>query len=154
MQVKMIPIGKLTPYENNPRDNDGAVDVVAASLQEFGWQQPIVVDPAYTIIVGHTRWKAAIKLGMAKVPVHVATGLTEAQVKAYRIADNQTGAIADWDLDLLTSELDELQAMAFDMELLGFPEDELAKLVAGYDVADADPPELPDAGPRSDHGHY
>jgi len=81
--IELRPIDEVTPYVNNPRINDAAVDAVAASLKEFGFRQPIVVDAGGVIIVGHTRWKAAKKLGLAKVPVHVATDLTEAQVKAY-----------------------------------------------------------------------
>ena len=90
MLVVMRPIESIRPYENNPRLNDAAVDAVARSIQEFGFRQPIVVDEDGVIIVGHTRYKAALKLGLTEVPVHVAVGLTPAQVKAYRIADNQT----------------------------------------------------------------
>src|ERR1700680_1352680 len=111
MLVEMRPITSIRPYENNPRINDAAVDAVAASIKEFGFRQPIVVDEQGVIVVGHTRYKAALKLGMAEVPVHVATGLTPAQLKAYRIADNQTARLSEWDNDKLTAELMELQKM-------------------------------------------
>src|SRR5438552_1123605 len=100
MQVEMRPIGSIRPYENNPRLNDDAVDAVAASIREFGFLQPIVVDEQGIIIVGHTRYKAALKLGLEEVPVHVAVGLSPAQAKAYRIADNQTATMSQWDNDL------------------------------------------------------
>src|SRR5262249_54137223 len=90
VHVDMRPLTSIRPYENNPRVNDPAVDAVAASLREFGFRQPIVVDEHDVIIVGHTRYKAALKLGLEAVPVHVAVGLTPAQAKAYRLADNQT----------------------------------------------------------------
>jgi len=107
--VQLRNIDDIRPYEGNPRVNDQAVDAVAASLAEFGFRQPIVVDADGVIIVGHTRWKAAKKLGLAKVPVHVAKDLSPEQIKAYRIADNQTASIAEWDFDLLPVELKDLQ---------------------------------------------
>ena len=122
--------------------DDDAVDAVAASLREFGFRQPCVVDPKGVIIVGHTRWKAAKKLGLAKVPVHVAKDLTSAQIKAYRIADNQTATIAEWDFDLPPIELSELQDVGFDLGLLGFDADELAGLLyTGVTDGECDPVE-------------
>jgi len=129
MNIEKRKITDITPYENNPRINDDAVDAVARSLQEFGWQQPIVVDSAGVIIVGHTRLKAAQKLGLKEVPVHVAKDLTEAQVKAYRLADNQTATIADWDYDLLPVEIGQLQDLGFDIPIIGFSEDALAEIM-------------------------
>src|SRR5882672_4949609 len=105
MHIELRPIASIRPYENNPRINDQAVDVVAASIREFGFRQPIVVDVDGVIIVGHVRYKAALKLGLKKVPVHVATGLTPAQIKAYRLADNQTASLSQWNYDLLPLEL-------------------------------------------------
>ncbi|MHB9070207.1 MAG: ParB N-terminal domain-containing protein [Sedimentisphaerales bacterium] len=130
MKIELRDIREIYPYEKNPRINDQAVDAVAASLKEFGFRQPIVVDKDGVIIVGHTRYKAAQKLGLEKVPVHVAEDLTDAQIKAYRIADNQTATIADWDYDLLPLELQELNNMDFNLELLGFDSDKLAQLLA------------------------
>lgn len=90
MEIRLVPVETVIPYARNPRKNAGAVGKVAASLREFGFRQPIVVDPEMTVVVGHTRLQAAIQLGMKEVPVHVATGLSAAQIKAYRIADNRT----------------------------------------------------------------
>ena len=144
MLVELWPIERVKPYERNPRVNDSAVDAVAASLREFGWRQPIVVDAQGVIIVGHTRWKAAKKLGLAQVPVHVATDLTPEQIQAYRIADNQTATIADWDFTLLPLELADLKAANFDLGLLGFDQDELAKLLAPDGAAGlTDPDDVP-----------
>jgi len=126
----MRNINDIHPYENNPRINDKAVEAVVASLKEFGFRQPIVVDKDGVIIVGHTRYKAAQQLGLQKVPVHVAKDLTESQIKAYRIADNQTATIADWDYELLPIELKDLQGMDFNLDLLGFSEEELSNLLA------------------------
>jgi ParB/RepB/Spo0J family partition protein len=97
MKIEQWKLSEITPYENNPRQNDAAVDAVAASIKEFGFRQPIVVDTQGVIICGHTRYKAAQKLGLEKVPVHVAKDLTPAQIKAYRIADNKTADLAVWD---------------------------------------------------------
>jgi ParB-like chromosome segregation protein Spo0J len=99
MHVELRDIETIKPYAHNPRDNDHAVEAVAASIREFGFRQPIVVDETGTIIAGHTRDKAARKLGLKQVPVHVATDLTPAQIKAYRLADNKTAEHADWDHD-------------------------------------------------------
>lgn len=113
MKTEMWSLSRIKPYENNPRHNDGAVDAVARSIEEFGFRQPIVVDEAGVIIVGHARFRAAQKLGLEKVPVHVAKGLTPEQVRAYRIADNRTGEIADWNYDLLPIELSQLRDIDF-----------------------------------------
>lgn len=114
MKVEQWQLAQLRPYEHNPRLNDEAVDVVAASIREFGFRQPIVVDEDGVIIVGHTRYKAAQKLGLDKVPVHVAKGLTPEQIKAYRIADNKTSEIAEWNYELLPLELSQLKDANFD----------------------------------------
>src|SRR3989440_7021473 len=125
MQVEMRPITSIRPYDNNPRVNDPAVDAVARSIQEFGFRQPIVVDEAGVIIVGHTRYKAALKLNLKEVPVHVAVGLSPEQAKAYRIADNQTAQLSGGDYELLPDELVALQEVGFDLDLTGFSADEL-----------------------------
>src|SRR5437870_10333803 len=111
MQIEMRPLSSIKPYANNPRINDPGVDAVAASIRQFGFRQPVVVDEQGVIIVGHTRYKAALKLGLQEVPVHVAVGLTAAQAKAYRLADNQTATLSQWDDDKLPLELAELQGM-------------------------------------------
>src|SRR6516165_6062739 len=148
MHVEMRPINSIRPYENNPRHNDAGVDAVAASLREFGWRQPIVVDEEGVIIVGHTRYKAALKLGLEEVPVHVAVGMSKAQAKAYRIADNQTATMSVWDDDKLPLELAQLQQMDFDLNLTGFSADELLRLLGSEEnegLTDPDAvPEPPD----------
>ena len=130
MKIETRDINSIRPYENNPRHNADAVDAVAKSIEQFGWRQPIVIDDKGVIVIGHTRLLAAKQLGMTTVPVHVADGLSDAQIKALRIADNATGDIATWDYDLLPLELKDLQADDFDLSLLGFDEAELAKLLA------------------------
>lgn len=130
MKVELWDIDSVKPYEQNPRINDQAVDAVAASLKQFGFRQPIVVDGDGVIIVGHTRWKAAKKLGLKKVPVHVARDMSPEQIKAYRIADNQTATLAEWDYELLPIELKDLQALDFNLDLLGFSAEDLSALLA------------------------
>lgn len=120
MNVELWPIDRVIPYARNPRNNDDAIATVAASLAEFGWRQPIVVDDDGVIIVGHTRLKAAKQLGMTEVPVHVASGLTPAQVRAYRIMDNRSNENASWDNELLKLEFDDLRLEGFNLELTGF----------------------------------
>jgi len=129
MQIAKRRTAEITPYEQNPRQNDDAVDAVARSIEQFGFRQPIVVDEHGVIIVGHTRYKAAMKLGMDTVPVHVATDLSEDKIRAYRLADNKTASLSDWDYELLPLELSALQTDGFDLGLIGFDEQELAKLL-------------------------
>lgn len=129
LRVKYAPIDDVRPYEDNPRHNDEAVEAVAASIREFGWKQPIVVDADGTIIVGHTRWKAAKRLGMDEVPVVVASDLTPEQCAAYRLADNKVGELAEWDQALLAQELDGLADL--DMSAYGFDSGEL---LSGADI--------------------
>ena len=122
-KIQEWPIENIRPYENNPRKiPQKAVDAVAASIKEFGFKQPIVVDKAGVIIVGHTRLKAAEKLGLAKVPVIVASDLTDEQARAYRLADNRTGEIAMWDRPILDDELRRI--LDIDMMDFGFLEPE------------------------------
>ena len=144
MHVEMWSIDRIKPYEKNPRINDGAVDQVVRSISEFGFRQPIVVDEASIIIVGHTRWKAAVKMGLREVPVHVAMGLSSAQAKAYRLADNKLGELAKWDLDLLPIELADLRGMEFDLSSLGFAPVELGQLMdPGVRDGLTDPDDIP-----------
>src|SRR5262245_40003208 len=149
VNIDMRPLGSIRPSHGNPRLNGSAVYDVPCSTQEFGFRQPIVVDEHGIIVVGHTRYKAALKLGLDMVPVHFAVGLTPAQLKAYRIADNQTARLSDWDTDKLTAELLDLQTMDIDLDLTGFTPEELAGLMAPATPAGlTDPdavPDLPDA---------
>jgi DNA modification methylase len=118
---------------------------VAESIRRFGFRQPIVVDGEGVIVCGHTRWKAAQKLGLAEVPVHVATDLTPEQIRAYRIADNKTNELAEWNLELLPIELAELKDAGIDWSLLGFDQDELAKLLdPGVQQGLTDPDDVPE----------
>ncbi|HEY0984827.1 DNA modification methylase [Schlesneria sp.] len=130
MLIEMWPISRPKPYPGNPRLNDDAVGQVAKSIVTFGWRQPIVVDGDDTIIVGHTRLKAALHLGISEVPVHVAKDLTPDQVRAYRLADNKLAELAEWNMDLLPIELGQLQEADFDLGLIGFDQDELQKLLS------------------------
>ena len=130
MLVELRPIDSVTPYPDNPRRNDSAVAAVADSIKRFGFRQPIVVDGDNVIVVGHTRWKAAQRLGLKEVPVHVARELTPEQARAYRIADNQTNTIASFDDDLLIKEIMVLKAIDFDINALGFTPEQLSELLA------------------------
>ncbi len=144
MKIELRKLSEIKPYEKNPRLNDDAVDAVAASIREFGFRQPIVVDADGVIICGHTRYKAAQKLGLEKVPVHVAKDLSPEKIKAYRIADNKTSELSDWNYDLLPIELGELQGMNYDLGLLGFDQDELAALLdPGVKDGLCDPDDVP-----------
>ena len=130
MSVELRPLDAVRPYANNPRQNDDAVEAVAESIRRFGFRQPIVVDADGVIVAGHTRYRAAQRLGLATVPVHVATDLTADEVRAYRLADNKTAELASWDTSMLSIELDALRGAGIDWTLLGFDEEELAKLLA------------------------
>ena len=120
MKIIDKKLSELTPYANNPRLNDGAVDAVAASIKAFGFKVPIIIDKDGVIVAGHTRLKAAQKLGMKTVPCIVADDLTPEQIKAFRLADNKVGELAEWDLDTLKVELGnigeiDLSGMGFDL---------------------------------------
>jgi len=134
MEVRNLKIDEIKPYENNPRNNLDAVDATANSIKEFGWQQPIVVDKDMVIIAGHTRYLAAKKLGCDTVPVVVASNLSDEQVRAYRLADNKTGELAEWDFKLLDDELQNI--LDIDMEDYGFNFDDTE--VDDIDVSDKD----------------
>ena len=108
IQITQTPLTDIQPYPNNPRKNNKAIDVVAESIKEYGFQQPIVVDKNGVIIVGHTRYYASKKLKLSQVPVIVADNLTDVQIDAYRIADNKTNEYADWDEDVLIAELEQI----------------------------------------------
>lgn len=143
MNITDIRTCDLKPYENNPRLNEDAIDLVAASIEEFGFKQPIVVDKDLIIIAGHTRWKAAQKLGLETVPCIQADDLTPAQVKAYRLADNKVAEAAQWDLDALQFELEELDNMDFDMEPFGFETETFDEQIAEDDNFEAELPTAP-----------
>ena len=124
MEIKEVEIGKLLPWDENPRVNENAVDAVAKSIEQYGFNVPILCDQHMTIIAGHVRWKAATKVGMETVPVIQIT-LTRAQREAFAIADNKTAEIADWDYDALAHILEDLPGEEIDLSSLGFSEAEL-----------------------------
>lgn len=141
MEVRNLDINEIKPYENNPRNNDNAVEAVANSIKEFGWQQPIVVDKDMVIIVGHTRYYAAKKLGYDTAPVVVASNLSDEQVRAYRLADNKTGELAEWDFKLLDTELQDI--LDIDMSDFGFELDISEDEEVKEDDFDEEVPEEP-----------
>jgi len=144
MKINSIAIDKLIPYHNNPR-KDQAVDKVASSINEYGFQQPIVVDKNMVVVVGHTRLMGAKKLGLKRVPTVIAD-LSETQAKAYRIADNRINEDSTWDMELLNLEIAGLSEVDFDLDLLGFDSSELDKLLVNdeeYLTDEDEVPELP-----------
>lgn len=122
MQIIEKDIAELKEYQNNPRNNDEAVEAVAESIKQFGFKVPIVIDNKNIIVCGHTRLKAAERLGLSSVPCIVADDLTDEQIKAFRLADNKTGELAEWDFETLEKELAELTAFDVDMTAFGFDE--------------------------------
>jgi ParB-like chromosome segregation protein Spo0J len=116
--IESWPIDRPIPYARNPRKiSDEAVSAVAGSIKEFGFKSPIVVDAEGVVINGHTRLKAAMRLGLSEVPVIVASDLTPAQAQAYRLADNRVAEFSEWDADMLRVELDEIEV---DLDFAGF----------------------------------
>lgn len=143
-QIQYINLNDIIPYANNPRNNDGeAVDKVASSIKEFGFNVPLVIDKDNVIITGHTRYKAAKKLKIDEVPCIYAEHLTPAQVKAYRIADNKVSEFSTWNNDLLSIEIEQLQELDFDLELTGLEITEITDLISGDD--EEEEPEVSEA---------
>lgn len=125
MQIIEKRLDEIHPYENNPRKNDAAVKYVAASIREFGFKVPIVIDAGGEIVAGHTRYKAAQELGLETVPCVVADDLTPQQIKAFRLADNKTAEMAGWDFEALEFELEgvgdlDMGVFGFDVEDMDF----------------------------------
>ena len=144
LAIAWWPTDRPTPFARNARVcPESAIAKVAASVTEFGWRQPIVVDEAGVILAGHTRLLAAQRLGLAEVPAHVATGLSCAQAKAYRLMDNRAQQETSWDEGLLGLELAELAGLEIDLDLSGFEPFELASLLAEPDAGLTDPDEVP-----------
>ena len=125
MKIEEINIDDITPYQKNPRKNDKAVDTVATSIKEYGMKQPIVVDINNVVVVGDTRLKALKKLGYKTAPIIRAEDLNQAQIKGYRLMDNKSNEMAEWDDELLNQELEELKDMDFDVNLTGFEDTEI-----------------------------
>ena len=139
-EMKLVPLDKLIPYANNARTHSPAqINKLRSSLREFGFINPVIIDRDYGIIAGHGRVLAAREEGISEVPCVFADHLTEAQKKAYILADNRMAMDAGWDEELLRIEIEALQAEAFDIGLTGFDDSELSKLFdAGKDVKDDD----------------
>lgn len=128
MIIQDINVNSIKPYKNNPRKNDQAVAAVAESIRQFGFKVPLVIDKNNEIVAGHTRLKAALQLGIQTVPCLIADDLTEEQIKAFRLADNKTAELADWDFSLLNLELEELSKLDLDFSLVDF----------GFDIGTAE----------------
>jgi ParB-like chromosome segregation protein Spo0J len=137
----MVAIGKIKPYWRNPRKRSQAsINKIAASIKAYGWRQPIVVDRDFVVVIGHGRLEAGHQLKTKRVPVHVATDLTEKQARALRLADNRVHQESDWDMSALLTELDELKGLDFDLAMAGFDADDLhslAKEVNADDIAES-----------------
>ena len=146
MKIEIADINSIQPYINNPRKlKDSAIDKVAMSIKEFGFRQPIVVDTNRIIVVGHTRYRASKKLGLKEVPITIAENLTQEQINAYRIADNRTNEEAEWDLELLKTEIKELELADFNLDLTGFDEDQLNNMLFEEKQGLTDEDEVPEA---------
>ena len=147
MNIQNIKTQDIKPYLENPRQNKNAINVVKKSLQEFGFQQPLVLDKDNIVVAGHTRLEAAKQLNIKEVPCIIADNLSEERIKAYRIMDNKSAEYASWDLQLLTQELNDLIKMDFDLELTGFSDEEIDELNLDYSLeefsSDIDEDEIP-----------
>src|SRR5690348_13831985 len=148
--VERWPIERLVPYARNARTHsDAQVAQIAASIREWGWTMPVLVDEAGLLIAGHARVLAARNLGIRDVPVVIATGWSDAQKRAYGLADNKLALNAGWDLELLKVELTDLQAMGADLNLIGFDRAELMELFAEKHGGLTDPDDVPEPLPEA-----
>ena len=120
IKIEELKTSDLIPYKNNPRKNENAVDAVAESIRQFGFKVPIIIDKNNVIVAGHTRLKAAEKIGLEMVPIIRADDLNEEQLAAFRLADNKTGELAEWDFEKLREELSGIQSIK--MQEFGFTE--------------------------------
>jgi DNA modification methylase len=144
LQVKFVELDKIIPYVNNPKAHpDDQIKKIASSIKEFGFKVPIIVDKDFVIIAGHGRYYAAKLLGLDKVPVIIAEDLTPAQVKAFRIADNKV-AESEWDYESLLAELEQLKDLDYDIELTGFDEEEIERLIKSVGVEEVKPDDVAD----------
>ena len=147
LKIIQLPVSEVHPYPNNPRINDDAVVPVAKSISEFGFRSPIIVDKNHVVICGHTRLKAAQKLGLETVPVHVASDLNAEQIKAFRLVDNRTGELSKWDFELLGLEVEDLRQSEFSINEFGFSELELSQILGEEDPVKqgkTDPDSMPE----------
>lgn len=150
MLIEQWPISRPLPYARNARKiPQTAIDKVAASLKEFGWRQPIVVDEEGVIVVGHTRLLAAKRLEMTEVPIHVATGLSPAQVKAYRLMDNRSHDEAKWDPSLIGPELLDIKGFNLDLSLTGFDVHEISDFLTSSNGSNCSTSDASEQGDRT-----
>lgn len=135
MKIKNMKTLSLIPYENNPRNNEGAIQFVANSIKQFGFKVPIVIDKDNVIVSGHTRWMAAQALELEEVPCLVADDLTPEQIKAFRLADNKVAEKSSWDYAKLGKEIEDLLELdlGFDLTDIGFGEFELSALTGDFE---------------------
>lgn len=147
MKIFEKSIEELIPYVNNPRNNEEAIDFVAASIKEFGFKNPIIIDKDGVIVAGHTRHAAAKRLGLQKVPCIIADDLTEQQIKAFRLADNKTAEFATWDLEKLEIELESIG----DLEMTDFGFEDLEESGEVKEVIEDEVPDVPEE-PKSKLG--
>lgn len=140
LKIVYWPLKKFSEYENNPRKNDHAVDQMAQAIDGMGFKVPVIAKSSGLIVDGHLRFKAAKKLGLKNIPVIIADDLTETQIKAFRIMINQSAHWADWDMEKLSLEVEELKTEDFDLDLLGFDENFFqVSTDEFFDVPDAPP---------------
>ena len=132
MDILFKKLEDLNPYENNPRNNENAVQYVKNSIKEFGFKVPLVIDRDYVIVCGHTRRLAALKLGLKKVPCYIATDLTDEQVRAFRLADNRVASFATWDEEKLRKEIAGIADL--DMTAFGFREETIKDIFKDRNV--------------------
>lgn len=151
LHIQYLPLAEIKRYKNNPRKNQGAIQKVAASLKEFGWRQPLILDSSHTIVVGDTRYQAAQLLGQYDAPCHIATNLTPEQIRAYRIADNRVGEEAEWDEDRLAREIQQIMAAGADPLLTAFNPLELDRLLKIGEKLDANDGASPEEAHLDDH---
>jgi ParB-like chromosome segregation protein Spo0J len=153
--IEQWPISRLEPYERNPRVlTDQNIDLMCANIREYGFRIPIVARSDGLVVDGHLRLSAALKLGMATVPVALADDLTETQIRAFRIAVNQSATWAEWNTELLAAELSELKIADYDLDLLGFSDLQLVQFMADRSGGLTDPEDTPEppAVPVSQRG--
>lgn len=137
-QIVYLPASEIHEYENNPRDNDRAVDAVARSIKRYGFRIPVIVDKDNVLIAGHTRLKAAIQLGITEIPCVRADDLSKAEGKAFRLEDNRTQEDSQWDTEALAKEFDGLKKNGFDLMDTGFDEFEISGIdMSSYDFSAA-----------------
>ena len=134
MKITDVKIEDIIPYHDNPRVNEEAINVVKKSLEEFGFQQPLVLDKDNTIIVGHTRYAAATELGYKEIPCFIADNLNDEKIKAYRIMDNKSAEYASWNYGLLTKEMTDLLESNYDLEFTGFTDKEIQDLGLDFNL--------------------